>query len=100
MRSDNFKTIRAVVFAAMNMSAAVEMSRDQMRAGIEQIATEVVARERLNITMAEQAQIVNEILNDMFGLGPIEPLLADETITDILVNGPTRSRSNGTAGSN
>ena len=38
--------------------------------------------------MSEQAQIVGELLNDMFGLGPIEPLLADETISDVLVNGP------------
>ena len=88
IRSDTFKTIRTVVFASMNMSAALMMSRDQVRAGIEQIATEVVARERLNVTMADQALIVGEILNDMFGVGPIEPLLADEAVTDILVNGP------------
>jgi pilus assembly protein CpaF len=88
IRSETFKTIRTVVFASMNMSAALMMSRDQVRAGIEQIATEVVARERLNVTMADQALIVGEILNDMFGVGPIEPLLADEAVTDILVNGP------------
>ncbi|WP_255214327.1 CpaF family protein, partial [Burkholderia pseudomallei] len=40
------------------------------------------------VTLAEQALIVDEILNDMFGVGPIEPLLADERVTDILVNGP------------
>jgi pilus assembly protein CpaF len=88
IRSETFKTIRTVVFASMNMSAALMMSRDQVRAGIEQTATEVVARERLNVTMADQALIVGEILNDMFGVGPIEPLLADEAVTDILVNGP------------
>jgi pilus assembly protein CpaF len=88
IRSDTFKTIRTVVFASMNMSAALMMSRDQVRAGIEQIATEVVARERLNVTMTDQTLIVSEILNDMFGVGPIEPLLADEAVTDILVNGP------------
>ncbi|MDB5988914.1 MAG: secretion system protein [Herbaspirillum sp.] len=88
IRSETFKTIRTVVFASMNMSAALMMSREQVRAGIEQIATEVVARERLNVTMADQTLIVGEILNDMFGVGPIEPLLADEAVTDILVNGP------------
>ncbi|WP_394365109.1 CpaF family protein [Paraburkholderia kirstenboschensis] len=88
IRSDNFKKIRTVVFASMNMSAALMMSREQVRAGIEQIAAEVVMRERLNVTTAEQTLIVNEILNDMFGVGPIEPLLADESVTDILVNGP------------
>ncbi len=33
-------------------------------------------------------QIVGELLNDMYGLGPIEPLFADETVSDVLVNGP------------
>ena len=88
IRSDTFKTIRSAVFSSMNMSAALMMSRAQVREGIEQIAAETIARERLTITLAEQALIVDEMLNDMFGVGPIEPLLADERVTDILVNGP------------
>ncbi|WP_206955829.1 CpaF family protein [Trinickia acidisoli] len=88
IRSDTFKTIRSAVFASMNMSAALMMSRAHVREGIEQIAAETIARERLTITLAEQALVVDEMLNDMFGVGPIEPLLADEKVTDILVNGP------------
>jgi pilus assembly protein CpaF len=88
IRSDTFKTIRSAVFSSMNMSAALTMSRPQVREGVEQIAAETIARERLTITLAEQALIVDEMLNDMFGVGPIEPLLADEKVTDILVNGP------------
>lgn len=88
IRSDTFKMIRVAVFSSMNMSAALMMSRAQVREGIEQIAAETIARERLTITLAEQALIVDEMLNDMFGVGPIEPLLADERVTDILVNGP------------
>jgi pilus assembly protein CpaF len=88
IRSDTFKTIRAAVFSSMNMSAALMMSRSDVRAGIEQIAAETIVRDRLTLTLAEQTFIVDEILNDMFGIGPIEPLLADERVTDILVNGP------------
>ncbi|MFM0389292.1 CpaF family protein [Paraburkholderia dipogonis] len=88
IRSENFRKIRTVVFASMNMSAALMKTRDQVRAGIEEIAAETVIREQLHITPGEQAQIVGEILNDMFGVGPIEPLLADDAVTDILVNGP------------
>ncbi|MBF3637319.1 CpaF family protein [Burkholderia pseudomallei] len=88
IRSETFKTIRAVVFSSMNMSAALMMSRAEVREGIEQAAADVIARERLTVTLAEQTLIVDEILNDMFGVGPIEPLLADERVTDILVNGP------------
>jgi pilus assembly protein CpaF len=88
VRSDLFRTIRAGVFAAMNPSAAVGKTREQMKPAVETLVLDVAERERLNITISEQVQIVGELLNDMFGLGPIEPLLADETITDVLVNGP------------
>jgi len=88
VRSELFKTIRTGVFGLMNASAAVGRTREQMKVGVEQLVTEIAEREHLNITLAEQVQIVGELLNDMFGLGPIEPLLADETVTDVLVNGP------------
>ncbi|MFM0341124.1 CpaF family protein [Paraburkholderia fungorum] len=88
VRSELFKTIRTGVFSLMNASAAVGRTREQMKLGVEQLVLEIAEREHLNITIAEQGQIVGELLNDMFGLGPIEPLLADETITDVLVNGP------------
>src|SRR5690606_17219966 len=38
----------------------------------------------------EQRELVTLMLNDMFGLGPLEPLLADEAVTDIMVNGPNQ----------
>ncbi|WP_114810890.1 CpaF family protein [Paraburkholderia kururiensis] len=88
VRSDLFRVIRSGVFASMNASAAVGKTREQMKPGVEQLVLEIAEREHLNMTMAEQMQIVDELLNDMFGLGPIEPLLADETVTDVLVNGP------------
>ncbi|WP_176045855.1 CpaF family protein [Burkholderia sp. BCC1644] len=88
IRSSKFDAIRGAVFASMNMSAALMKTRDEVRAGIEQVAAHTVERERLKITAGEQVLIVDAILNDMFGVGPIEPLLADDTVTDILVNGP------------
>lgn len=88
IRSGKFDAIRTAVFASMNMSAALMKTRDEVRAGIEQVAAHTVEREQLKITAGEQVLIVDAILNDMFGVGPIEPLLADDTVTDILVNGP------------
>lgn len=87
IRSEKFEAVRAAVFASMNLSAALMKSRNEVRAGIDEIATHTIEREQLKITAGEQVQIVEAILNDMFGVGPIEPLLADETVTDILVNG-------------
>src|SRR5258707_3442308 len=88
VRSDLFKVIRSGVFDSMNASAVIGKTREQMKPGVEQLVLSIAERERLNITISEQGQIVGELLNDMFGLGPIEPLLADETVTDVLVNGP------------
>src|SRR5476651_2375726 len=88
VRSDLFRVIRSGVFDSMNASAVIGKTREQMKPGVEQLVLSIAERERLNITMSEQGQIVGELLNDMFGLGPIEPLLADETVTDVLVNGP------------
>jgi pilus assembly protein CpaF len=88
VRSDLFRIIRNGVFTSMNASAAVGKTRDQMKPGVEQLVLEIAGRERLNVTISEQSQIVGELLNDMFGVGPIEPLLADDSVTDVLVNGP------------
>lgn len=88
VRSDLFRIIRNGVFASMNASAAVGKTREQMKPGVEQLVLEIAAHERLNVTISEQNQIVGELLNDMFGVGPIEPLLADDSVTDVLVNGP------------
>ncbi|NLC79129.1 MAG: Flp pilus assembly complex ATPase component TadA, partial [Ruminococcaceae bacterium] len=42
----------------------------------------------ITVTRAEKNRIVREILNDVIGLGPIEPLLANPDVTEIMVNGP------------
>lgn len=88
LRTDTFRTLRTAVFAGINVSAAVTRSRDQVRGDLTRLVGEIVSRDRLLVTMAEQLRAVEELLNDMFGIGPIEPLLADDSVTDILVNGP------------
>ncbi|MCR6630933.1 MAG: CpaF family protein [Magnetospirillum sp.] len=88
LRSETFLTLRSAVFAAINVSAAVTRSREQVRGDLTRLVAEIVARDRLLVTTPEQMQAVEELLNDMFGIGPIEPLLADDSVTDILVNGP------------
>lgn len=87
-RSDMFLRIRAAVFSSLNVSAAVLRTRDQVEEDLCALVADICQRDRLMVPVVEQAQMVQELLNDMFGVGPIEPLLEDETVTDILVNGP------------
>lgn len=88
VRSEHYVTARQFVFASLNVGAALTLSRDQVREEIETLIAELALRDRLPITQQEQAQMTDEILNDMFGIGPIEPLLRDDTVNDIMVNGP------------
>lgn len=88
VRSEHYVTARQFVFASLNVAAALTLSREQVREEIETLIAELALRDRLPITQQEQAQMTDEILNDMFGIGPIEPLLRDDTVNDIMVNGP------------
>ena len=49
---------------------------------------ELLRRDNAPLTQSERDKLVKELLHEVFGLGPIEPLLDDPTISDILVNGP------------
>ncbi len=88
VRSPHYNAARQYVFSTLNISSVLTRTRDQVRGDIELLVGELVHRDRLPISQPEQQQIISEILNDMFGVGPIEPLLQDESISDIMVNGP------------
>lgn len=88
VRSRNYARVRQAVFTTIDVSRALSRTRDEVRAEVAAIIAETVSLESMPVTQSEQQMMVQEILNDMFGVGPIEPLLRDETITDIMVNGP------------
>lgn len=82
--------IRARLFSRINVSAAVLSGREKLAHELGPVIAEIAAAERIMMTAAELERTVTLILDDMFGLGPIEPLLLDPTVTDILINGPHR----------
>ena len=86
----NLGRIRQRLFARINVSAAVLSGRDKLATELGHVIAEIAAAERLIMTAADQERMVALILDDMFGLGPIEPLLADPSVTDILINGAHR----------
>jgi len=57
------------------------------RERVSQIVRGMLEREKTPLTMAEREQMVREVMDELFGLGPLEPFLDDPTISDILVNG-------------
>src|SRR5439155_24530545 len=55
---------------------------------VSQAILELLIRDRTPLAFSEPEQLVKEVVNELVGLGPIEPLLADSRVSDILVNGP------------
>jgi len=80
--------VHPLVMERLDVSAASQLPRDDLTRQIGEIVREIVLDEKLNLNAPEQQAIVDIMLDDMLGLGPLEPLLADDLITDIMVNGP------------
>jgi len=71
----------------INLSALETMSREQIHAEIGEIVHEQLSLQKHALNLAERKRLVSDVLDELLGLGPLEPLLKDESITDILVNG-------------
>ena len=71
----------------INLQALDQMTRDQIEADVGDIIYEELAKQNHALNNAERKQLVGDVLDELLGLGPLEPLLKDPTITDILVNG-------------
>ncbi|TQV79043.1 CpaF family protein [Denitrobaculum tricleocarpae] len=80
--------IHAKVMERLDVSAASQLPREELSSQLGEIVSEVLAEEKIRLNGPEQAGVVELMLADMLGLGPLEPLLADEKVTDIMVNGP------------
>jgi pilus assembly protein CpaF len=80
--------IQAALLERIDASAAAKLPREELQRQIAELIGEIVAEEKLSVTAREQGEMTIALVDDMVGLGPLEPLLADEAINDIMVNGP------------
>ena len=80
--------IRDEVIAAVQTGVAVRLSPADLLNHVEQAITAIANERRYLLNAVEQRHLAREIVDDMIGLGPLEPLLHDENVSDILVNGP------------
>ena len=91
MRSANVNEaaprIYPLVLQRIDTEVAAKLQRDELARQLAEMVSEIVVEQRINLNQAEQRQLVTVLLDDMLGLGPLEPLLGDETVTDIMVNG-------------
>ena len=74
----------------INLAALDNMSRQQIEAEVGDIVYEELAKQNHALNNNERKALVSDVLDELLGLGPVEPLLKDPTITDILINGPNQ----------
>jgi pilus assembly protein CpaF len=79
-------TIHRKLIQKLNLDRVTEVNRDEVRHEVGQILEGLVVGEITPMNMQERERLAKEVLDEVFGLGPLEPLLADPTVSDILVN--------------
>lgn len=80
--------VHPLLMERIDASVMAEMTRGELAEQVSEVISEILVAEKIHLNQMEQRDLVTLLLNDMLGLGPIEPLLADEAITEIMVNGP------------
>jgi pilus assembly protein CpaF len=80
------RAIHRKLIQKLNLDRITESNREEVRRQVSSILEALVVGESTPMNLQERERLVQEVLNEVFGLGPLEPLLADETVADILVN--------------
>ncbi len=73
---------------AVDLSELSALSPDQVREEINDMVSEIISMRGVVLSLQEQQTVIQDICNDILGLGPLEPLLARDDISDLMVNGP------------
>jgi len=91
-KSQEYYDLKASVFAALvetvDVSQLSNLDTDTARGSVRGVVAEIVAAKKIVLSSTEQDALLEDICDDVLGLGPLEPLLARDEITDIMVNGP------------
>ena len=84
------RELRTLCLRQVDPVAVANIPADKLRGEMERLVSQLATSHRLQLNGREQHQLAAELVDDMLGLGPLQPLLADDSIADILVNGPDR----------
>ncbi len=84
---EKFKAeIHRTLISKLDLEKLSRVNSSQARQAVAGMVNEIILAQRVPLSFAEQEKVEAELLDEVFGLGPLEPLLADPTISDILVN--------------
>jgi pilus assembly protein CpaF len=92
--ADGFQQLKLAVhnrlFETLDVSRLESLEQNMASTKVTQAITDILNEEGRLLTDADRARLVEEIKNELLGLGPLEPLLWDDDVSDILVNGPNQ----------
>ena len=80
--------IYALLMEQIDIATSSRLPREELKRQIIELIGEIVLEQKLPLNKAEQQLLAGQIVDDMLGFGPLEPLLRDDSINDIMVNGP------------
>jgi pilus assembly protein CpaF len=84
---DAIPKIYPLVMERIDTEVAAKLKREELSRQLAGVVAEVLTEQRIQLNQTEQRDLVTVLLNDMLGFGPLEPLLADDGVNDIMVNG-------------
>ncbi|HTZ78252.1 MAG TPA: CpaF family protein [Stellaceae bacterium] len=84
---DAIPRIYPLVMERIDTEVAAKLKREELARQLAGVVAEVLIEQKIQLNSSEQRDLVVVLLNDMLGFGPLEPLLSDETVNDIMVNG-------------
>jgi hypothetical protein len=91
--SEAFYEVKSSIFAALieaiDLSQLSKLDSDSAREEIRDVVNEIISIKNIVMSISEQEELLDDICNDVLGYGPLEPVLARDDISDIMVNGAT-----------
>jgi pilus assembly protein CpaF len=91
LSSEAVVELRNLCLARLEPAAVAAMVPERLAVEVERLISEIATDRRIQLNWREQHALASELVHDIVGLGPLEPLLEDDTISDIMVNGPNRT---------
>ena len=83
--------LRNVCLGRLDPAAVAAMPEDRLTADVERLIAEIATERRVQLNAREQRALAGELVDDILGLGPLEPLLEDDSVSEIMVNGPDKT---------
>jgi pilus assembly protein CpaF len=82
--------LRNLCLLRIDPAAVAALPPERLGPEMERLVAEIATERRIQLNGREQRQVASDLVHDMLGLGPIQSLIDDDTVSDILVNGPNR----------